>query len=717
MARMHRMTGATCRARRHLSSLSVVVLMVAALVPLAALTASPASAQIVPGLGGLLGSGQAVVSASANPSTLPAGGTSVLTANVNPQLLALLGNIPVTFQVVSGPNAGATVSCTVTYLVEVVGIPILGSNSCTANYPEPSTRSGVDTFAVFTPGQTPTASTSVTWLGVAGSLSLSPAFSFATVNSPATVTATVLDVVGAPVNGATVTFTATGTGGELPVSGSSLTDASGQAAFTFTSSMSGTSTVTASTQTPSGTPATATASVSWATGPARVTLTQENFNGLAEVGGTDTVSAAVLDAGGHPVGDGTPVNFTVTGAGATTGTTGTSGGNALFTFSSDVTGTSTITASAAGITSSPVTATWQAPVATTISLTPRISSQKTGTPQTLVAQVLDQFGNPLNNVLVRFLVEGANASSSTASGTTDNTGRLNFQETGSNPGRDTVVAWTDLNNNQLIDANEPYTIAYIFWSAQGYWLVASDGGIFGYGLNAQYHGSTGSIHLNKPIVGMASTPDAGGYWLVASDGGIFAFGDAGFFGSAGSIALNKPIVGMAATPDGGGYWLVASDGGIFNYGDAPFRGSAGGITLNKPIVGMAPTPSGGGYWLAASDGGIFNYGDAGFFGSAGSVNLAKPIVGIAANGDAGGYWLAASDGGVFNYGTANFLGSAGSVGLNQPVVAIAANPDGTGYYLAASDGGVFNFGPGAPNFGSAAGAPLNKPIVGMAIAP
>ena len=37
--------------------------------------------------------------------------------------------------------------------------------------------------------------------------------------------------------------------------------------------------------------------------------------------------------------------------------------------------------------------------------------------------------------------------------------------------------------------------------------------------------------LNAPVVGMASTSDAGGYWEVASDGGIFNFGDAGFFGS------------------------------------------------------------------------------------------------------------------------------------------------------------------------------------------
>jgi len=51
--------------------------------------------------------------------------------------------------------------------------------------------------------------------------------------------------------------------------------------------------------------------------------------------------------------------------------------------------------------------------------------------------------------------------------------------------------------------------------------------------------------LNKPIVGMAATPTGAGYWLVASDGGIFSFGAARFYGSTGSMVLNKPIVGMA----------------------------------------------------------------------------------------------------------------------------------------------------------------------------
>jgi sugar lactone lactonase YvrE len=164
--------------------------------------------------------------------------------------------------------------------------------------------------------------------------------------------------------------------------------------------------------------------------------------------------------------------------------------------------------------------------------------------------------------------------------------------------------------------------------SSGYWLAASDGGMFSEGA-AGFYGSLGNIHLNQPIVGMAATPDGKGYWLVSSDGGIFAEGDAKFFGSLGNIVLNKPIVGMAATPDGKGYWLVSSDGGIFAEGDAGFYGSLGNIVLNKPIVGMATTRDGKGYWLVSSDGGIFAEGDAGFFGSLGNIVLNKPIVGMA----------------------------------------------------------------------------------------
>ena len=91
----------------------------------------------------------------------------------------------------------------------------------------------------------------------------------------------------------------------------------------------------------------------------------------------------------------------------------------------------------------------------------------------------------------------------------------------------------------------------------GYWLAASDGGVFTFG-DAGFFGSAGNLRLNKPIVGVAATPYAPGvgaqeaspaglgYWLVASDGGIFNYGDARFFGSTGNLHLNKPIVGSTS---------------------------------------------------------------------------------------------------------------------------------------------------------------------------
>jgi hypothetical protein len=89
---------------------------------------------------------------------------------------------------------------------------------------------------------------------------------------------------------------------------------------------------------------------------------------------------------------------------------------------------------------------------------------------------------------------------------------------------------------------------------------------------------------------MAATTDGAGYWLVASDGGIFSYGDAAFFGSTGALKLNQPIVGMASGPLGQGYWLFAKDGGVFSFGDALYLGSVPGAGAHVTnITGGAST--------------------------------------------------------------------------------------------------------------------------------
>ncbi|MGD0749751.1 MAG: hypothetical protein ABSB68_18340, partial [Acidimicrobiales bacterium] len=257
--------------------------------------------------------------------------------------------------------------------------------------------------------------------------------------------------------------------------------------------------------------------------------------------------------------------------------------------------------------------------------------------------------------------------------------------------------------------------------SHGYWLVGSDGGIFNFG-SAQFHGSTGSMHLQRPVVGITPTADRGGYWLVASDGGIFAFGDAGFHGSipgsglspAGSglpHSLNAPIVGMVPSSDGGGYFMVASDGGVFAFGDARFEGSCPGIGgCSGAAVAVVPDASGNGYWVVTSTGAVYPFGNAVDHGAPGAQ--ASAITSAVATPDGGGYWVLDAAGQVFPFGDAAGLGGlpGGSAGGLNPASAIFATSDGGGYWVVTALGKVSTFGD-APNDGDMSGTHLNGPII------
>jgi hypothetical protein len=78
----------------------------------------------------------------------------------------------------------------------------------------------------------------------------------------------------------------------------------------------------------------------------------------------------------------------------------------------------------------------------------------------------------------------------------------------------------------------------------------------------------GGQPLNQPVEGMTATPSGHGYWLVATDGGVFTFGDAGFFGSLASSMPVRTVVGLFPTGGGSGYTEVDADGTPSHFGAA-----------------------------------------------------------------------------------------------------------------------------------------------------
>ena len=187
--------------------------------------------------------------------------------------------------------------------------------------------------------------------------------------------------------------------------------------------------------------------------------------------------------------------------------------------------------------------------------------------------------------------------------------------------------------------------------------------------------------LNKPIVGMAPTPDGKGYWLVASDGGIFTFGDAGFFGSTGQPRAQQARRRHGAHPRrqrllaGGlrrrhlqlrrhhvlrltrgrrrrarrwsawprrrvdaGYWMLEANGTVQGLRGARNAASAAPLrpasaSAKSPMTAIIPSADGQGYSLVDSSGQAFTFGDAPYFGDVASTvpGYSGRVVGIAAS--------------------------------------------------------------------------------------
>ena len=291
------------------------------------------------------------------------------------------------------------------------------------------------------------------------------------------------------------------------------------------------------------------------------TLTLSPPSAQATQGSQATLTATIAAAGETT---GTPVHFVVTGANQQPSLVlAGSDGTATFTYTGVSTGTDTIQALATldgvEVASAPVQVTWSGGLHVA-SLTMNASQQAgaAGKPATLIANLLDVSVSPPSPIAHAAVTLALGTQSCQA--TTDTNGNAECQVTPTEPG-------------QLLAATASFAGDASYTSA-----------------------TTSSAFVVTPLPASVTAPPAGGsasvgYWLAASDGGVFSFGDANFYGSMAGRPLNRPVVAIPPAPDGKGYWLAASDGGVFSFGDANFYGSMGGKPLNRPVV-AASSPVG-----------------------------------------------------------------------------------------------------------------------------
>ncbi len=213
----------------------------------------------------------------------------------------------------------------------------------------------------------------------------------------------------------------------------------------------------------------------------------------------------------------------------------------------------------------------------------------------------------------------------------------------------------------------------------GYLLVGSDGGVFSYG-DTKFYGSMPALgygpagsndakRLNAPIVAIVPSSDNKGYFMVASDGGVFAFGDAKYSGSCVSIGgCGGPAVAVMPDASGKGYWLATSNGNVFAFGDALNYGYPG--PQASPVTSAARTPDGKGYWVLLGNGDVYAYGTAKNYGApSGQLSGLNPATAIFSTPDGAGYWIATATGAIYSYGDAVNEGGVGSLHLNGNIIA------------------------------------------------
>lgn len=280
-------------------------------------------------------------------------------------------------------------------------------------------------------------------------ITLTPLVANRPVNAMHTVTAHVVDSGGAPVAGVAINFDVLGGPNTGAGATGIITDANGEARFTYTDTNgAGTDTLQAFFNDGLTTINSNTAIVNWVAGTEAITLTPVNADRV--VNSSHTVTAQLVDGNGAPLANAT-IDFSVL-AGPNMGGRGqdTTDANGIAVFSYSGTGglgSDSIQASfnngATTITSNSVNVNWIA-VPEAISLVPPSATLIVNSTHTVTAQVTDTLNAAVAGILVDFTISSGPNAGMNAQGTTDVNGQAMFSYAGTGGlGQDVIQASFD----------------------------------------------------------------------------------------------------------------------------------------------------------------------------------------------------------------------------------------------------------------------------------
>jgi len=333
-------------------------------------------------------------------TTTPIGGNYTATAIATDAGNEPVAGLRVDFRVASGPNSGKSGSAT----TDASGI---------ATFTYSSTLTGTDTVRASITNSVGAVLTSndvsSTWVSTVR-LTLSPDTATTTVGTPYNATVLVADGGGTPLANVFVTFRITA-GPNSGKTGQGITDAAGQALFTYFSTVQGTDTIVASVVGSGGNAILSNNVSSIWVAPMAITLAPSTAT--TPIGSSYTATAFV-STGGSPS-SGAPVVFNVVAgpnAGKTQSATTDGTGHATFTYTSSSIGTDVIEAKTGSLTSNQIVAKWVA-VPTLLAYTGDLAGEYND-PMTLAARLTEATtGAPIAGKTLAFTFGGTSYSATT----------------------------------------------------------------------------------------------------------------------------------------------------------------------------------------------------------------------------------------------------------------------------------------------------------------